>query len=194
MLAGFFRALSGVRRTQLEGLPEGPKVFYANHTSHLDFTVIWAAMPESVRLQVRPVAGRDYWIRNSLRRYVARSIFNALLIERKEVTRANNPVEAMSQALASGSSLIVFPEGTRGQGTVPKSFKPGLYHLHRKCPDVPMIPVYLQNLNRMMPKGTLLPIPLITHIAVGFPLQIGETSREEFLAAARKALVDLNPS
>jgi len=171
----------------------GPKVFYANHTSHLDFAVIWSALPSVERDRVRPVAGRDYWMKNRARRYVSSEIFKALLIERQHVTRKNNPMEAMAVALEAGSSLIVFPEGTRGTRSKPVDFKPGLFHLHRDCPEIPLIPVHLQNLNRMMPKGAFLPIPLITHITFGVPVPDLPETKEAFLDKTLTALTQLNP-
>ncbi|NDV63092.1 1-acyl-sn-glycerol-3-phosphate acyltransferase [Puniceicoccales bacterium CK1056] len=193
LIASFIRLVCGVRPLTGNSLPPGPKVFYANHTSHLDFTLIWAVLPQAERLITRPVAGKDYWIRNKVTRFVGCDIFNALLIERKHITRANNPIEQMHRVLESGLSLIVFPEGTRGTEPVPAAFRSGLYHLSMACPDIPMIPVYLENLNRMLPKGTILPIPLISRITVGSPLpfKADHGQRDEFLTEARQALIDL---
>ena len=192
-LAGCFRTLCGVQCIDASTLPKGPLIFYANHTSHMDFTVIWSVLPPKLRQTARPVAARDYWIRNSARRRVADKVFNALLIERKKITRENNPLLDMEKALQGGYSLIVFPEGTRGMSSVPGEFKPGLFHLHQACPEVPLIPVYLDNLNRMLPRGTFLPIPLITRITFGQPLEIHSAEREAFLAASREAILNLIP-
>ena len=193
MLSAMIRLVCGVRPLGREQFPKGPKVFFANHTSHLDFTLIWSVLPQAERLKTRPVAGKDYWIRNRVTRLVGCGIFHALLIERKHVTRANNPIEQMQRVLESGLSLIVFPEGTRGDQPVPSKFRSGLFHLSIACPDIPLIPVYLENLNRMLPKGTVLPIPLISRITVGSPLPFKAVhgQREEFLEKARQALIEL---
>jgi 1-acyl-sn-glycerol-3-phosphate acyltransferase len=118
-----------------------------------------------------------------------------VLIERVKVTVATNPLSLMCAALDAGDSLIVFPEGTRGDGLAVGEFKPGLYHLARARPAVPLVPVFLANLNRIMPKGTALPVPLIASVAAGAPLAAvaGET-KDNFLARARATLVALHPS
>lgn len=172
----------------------GPCVFYANHSSHLDFAVLWASLPHAWRQRTRPVAGRDYWEKTALHRFVASGIFRAVLIERKKVTVANNPLTAMCAALDTGDSLIVFPEGTRGDGLAVGEFKPGLHHLLRARPSVQFVPVFLANLNRIMPKGRALPVPLVATVTVGSPLAAvdGET-KEAFLTRARTALIALNP-
>lgn len=173
-------------------LPHPPFVIFANHSSHLDFAVIWSALPESLRERVRPVAGRDYWDRDPLRRWLAAEVFHAVLIERQNVSVANNPLEPMLAALAAGESLIVFPEGTRNPEGDIKPFKGGLYHIARSRPEIPLVPVLLDNLNRILPKGHVLAVPLIAHLAIGtaLTLQPGE-AKNDFLARARSALAAL---
>ncbi len=194
VIASAIRVICGVHPIGRDSYPVGPKVFYANHTSHMDFTLIWSVLPHKQRIVTRPVAARDYWIRNRVSRFVGCGVFNALLIERKHITRDNNPIRQMEAVLKQGQSLIVFPEGTRHESSIPDNFKPGLYHLSQACPDVPLIPVYLENLNRMLPKGTFIPIPLISRIKLGEPLPFsaGDLDRAEFLERARKALVQLS--
>jgi 1-acyl-sn-glycerol-3-phosphate acyltransferase len=164
-------------------------VIFANHSSHLDFATIWAALPSAVRPFVRPVAGRDYWEATAFRRWLAATVFHAVLIERKKVTVATNPMEPMLAALAGGASLIVFPEGTRGADGEIQPFKGGLYHLAHGRPATPFVPVLLNNLNRILPKGEIFPIPLIATLAVGTPLLInpGE-AKTDFLDRAKQAL------
>lgn len=192
--AAAIRVICGARPIHGEKLPPGPKVYYANHTSHMDFTLIWSVLPHHERLNTRPVAGRDYWVRNRMTRFLGCDVFNALLIERRHITRANNPVEKMREVLEGGTSLIVFPEGTRQTGMEPGRFKSGLFHIAEVCPQVPLIPIYLENLNRMMPKGKFFPIPLISRITFGEPLPFKALhgKRNEFLALARDALLELS--
>jgi 1-acyl-sn-glycerol-3-phosphate acyltransferase len=196
LLASFFRGLSGVRVLPAAALPPtGPCIFFANHASHLDFVVLWAALPENWRGRTRPTAGRDYWERGAVRRWLAADVFRAVLIERKHVTVANNPMTAMEAALDTGDSLIVFPEGSRGNGLTVGEFKPGLFHLARARPAVPLVPVHLANLNRIMPKGSKLPVPLIASVAAGAPLTLADgENKEAFLARAHAALVALHQS
>lgn len=194
VLAAVIRVVCGVRPIGRSSYPFGPKVFFANHTSHMDFTLVWSVLPQKQRLVTRPVAAKDYWIKNKVTRFIGCDVFNALLIERKHITRDNNPIRQMESVLKRGRSLIVFPEGTRHEGAVPADFKPGLYHLSEACPEVPLIPVYLENLNRMLPKGTFMPIPLISRITLGeqLPFNAVDLERAEFLERAREALIELS--
>lgn len=169
-----------------------PVVFYSNHTSNLDFPVIWAALPESIRLKLRPLAAEDYWSKTKLRRFLSLRIFNAILIARKAVNRENNPIEKMENALGEGSSLIIFPEGTRSLSGEVAEFKPGIHHLATNDSALAFIPVYLENLFRILPKGERFPLPLVAMIYIGEPIYLrsGE-GKEEFLRRAREALIEL---
>ncbi|MEM0966046.1 MAG: lysophospholipid acyltransferase family protein [Verrucomicrobiota bacterium] len=176
-------------------LPDGPLVFFSNHTSNLDFPVIWAGLPPTVRSRARPIAASDYWDRGRLRSYLARNVFKAILIERRAVTRDNNPMEAMQAALKEGGCLIVFPEGTRSRSGDLGSFKAGISHLAQLVPSVPFVPVYLENLFRILPKGERFPLPLVATLAFGEPLFFDEAeTKETFLTRATDALIELSDS
>jgi 1-acyl-sn-glycerol-3-phosphate acyltransferase len=190
-LCGFARGLTGARSRWTGVAPAATqRVYYANHGSHGDFVLVWASLPEDLRVRTRPVAGADYWTRTPLRRYVARRVLNAVLIDRDAATRTTDPVDAMAGALESGDSLIVFPEGTRNTTDEPLlPFKSGLYHLTQRCPDVELIPVWIENSRRVMPKGAIVPVPLLCTLTFGaaVPITIGEP-KDAFLARARDAL------
>jgi 1-acyl-sn-glycerol-3-phosphate acyltransferase len=186
------RLASGIRPISGATLPKPPFILFANHSSHLDFAVIWAALPSELRHRVRPVAGRDYWEKTAVRRWLAGHVFRAVLIERQKVTVATNPLEPMVAALDAGDSLIVFPEGTRSTTGLLQPFKGGIYHLAHARPAIPLVPVLLDNLNRVLPKGEILAVPLIASLSVGLPvaLESGE-SKATFLSRARDGLVTL---
>jgi 1-acyl-sn-glycerol-3-phosphate acyltransferase len=195
LLAGFIRIASGVRPISAAALPPPPVIMYANHSSHLDFATIWAALPPNHRRRVRPVAGRDYWEKNVLRRWLATRVFKAVLIERHKITVTTNPLEAMLAAVDAGDSLIVFPEGTRSFDGKLLEFKAGLYHLSHARPSVPLVPIHLDNLNRILPKGEFLAVPLIASLKVGPALTaVAGESKPEFLSRARQALASLHPA
>jgi len=167
----------------------GSKVYFANHSSHLDTLVLWAALPRELRERTRPVAARDYWGATGLRRWLAQSVFRAVLIERKEIRRETNPLEPMLAVLERGESLIVFPEGTRGDGERIGPFKGGLYHLARHRPDADLVPVHIDNLNRILPKGEFLPLPLLSCISFGPALRlVPDEPRDAFLRRAEDAV------
>lgn len=166
------------------------RIYYANHTSHFDTLVIVAALPAELRAETHPVAALDYWGASGLRRFIAVESLNAVLIDRSGQGSAD-PLEPAMALLARGHSLIIFPEGTRGGGTVGR-FRSGLFNLARRFPEAELVPVYLDNPSRVMPKGSFLIIPLICTARFGVPISLGASEqRGEFLARARAALVSL---
>lgn len=169
------------------------RIYFANHASHGDFVLIWAALPPLMRQRTRPVAGADYWLKSAVRRFIGYDVFNAVLIARDRLTQSENPITQMVQALDDGSSLILFPEGTRNLSDAPLlPFKGGLYHLARTRPNVSLVPTWIDNLNRVLPKGEVIPIPLICTVTFGPPLRIGEgETKKAFLDRAEAALLAL---
>jgi 1-acyl-sn-glycerol-3-phosphate acyltransferase len=171
---------------------ERPRLYYANHSSLFDFLVIWAALPASQRKITRAAAARDYWTKNPLRYFLAVKVFKATLIERRHPTQENNPLADMLEVLDANRSLIIFPEGTRGTGEGIGQFQSGIYHLCRERPQVEAVPVYLENLNRILPKGELLPLPLLCRVVFGEPLHLAPSeTRQAFLERARQAVLTL---
>ncbi len=168
------------------------RIYFANHTSHLDALLLWAVLPATVRWLTRPVAAHDYWTATRLRKFLASQIFNAVLIERKKVTASNNPVEKMVESLGERHSLILFPEGGRSISPEPGPFKAGLYHLAKHRPDVELVPVWIDNLNRVLPKGEFLPVPLLSGVTFGGPLRLREgEGKQDFLERIRLAVLCL---
>ena len=169
---------------------EKQRIYFANHSSHLDTILVWAAMPPELRRRVRPVAAADYWGKGRLQRRISLGVLNAVLIDRK--TRSSDPLAPLKEALAMGDSLILFPEGTRGTGELPSPFRPGLYHLAKAFPEVELVPVFLDNLRRALPKGSLLPVPLSCVARFGAPMRLeADETKPAFLERARAAVVAL---
>ncbi|MWV14794.1 1-acyl-sn-glycerol-3-phosphate acyltransferase [Pseudomonas sp. L-22-4S-12] len=190
------RLLTGARALWL-GCTAQPvqRLYYANHSSHGDFVLLWASLPDELRRSTRPVAGADYWQRDNLRRYVINEVFNGVLIDRERSSPESNPLQPMLDALDNGDSLILFPEGTRNLGDEPLlPFKSGLFHLAMARPQVELIPVWIANLNRVMPKGRALPLPLLCTLSFGAPLErLADEDKAAFLERARNALLALAP-
>ncbi|MCJ9668800.1 MULTISPECIES: lysophospholipid acyltransferase family protein [unclassified Neorhizobium] len=192
----FARAVTAVRAIwPEEGLPSRPCVYFANHSSHGDFVLVWAVLPPRLRHQARPVAGAEYWLKSPLNRFIGSDVFNAVLIERERDKRTEDPIAQMASAIDAGSSLILFPEGTRNQSEAPLlPFKSGIFHLVTARPDIDLVPVWINNLNRVMPKGEIVPIPLICTVTFGSALQFGPgETKDAFLERMRSALLALSP-
>ncbi len=196
LIVGVARLLTGVRAIWSGTQPRAEQTLYfANHTSHGDFVLLWATLPPDLRALTRPVAGQDYWLASKLRRFIGEEVFNALMIKRDGAADGSNPVQQMADALQAGDSLIMFPEGTRNIGDeVLLPLKSGLFHLARACPSVRLVPVWIENLKRVLPKGTLVPIPLACTVRYGTPIVLGEgEDKNAFIARARQAMLDLRP-
>lgn len=173
------------------------RIYYGNHSSHLDFVMIWSSLPPWLRQSARPVAGRDYWERGAVRQYLAGRVFRAVLIERgpagpDKAAASRAAIEHMALEMGDRHSLIVFPEGTRSLDGEVGPFKSGLYHLSQLRPDVELVPVYLENLNRILPKGESLPVPMMSRVTFGPAFSVsGRDDKTEFLVKAREALMQL---
>jgi 1-acyl-sn-glycerol-3-phosphate acyltransferase len=196
LFAAIAKFISGANARWIGCTPDvRQRVYFANHTSNLDALVIWASLPTPVRVLTRPVAARDYWTKSKLRLYLANKIFNAVLIERKRPTAHDNPLTDMLNALGDRHSLIIFPEGGRQTGAELAPFKGGLFHLAKDRPDVEFVPVLIENLNRILPKGEFLPVPLLGGISFGTPIKLeaGE-GKITFLERAQNAVKALQKS
>ncbi len=192
LLSFLARLFSGASVRWIDCQPDTcQRVYFANHTSHLDPVVIWSSLPKEVRRLTRPVAAKDYWVRGAVRRHIAKA-FNALLIDRKEIKVHQSPVDVMLRSIGDTHSLILFPEGGRNPEEGVGEFKSGLYYLAKKRPDLELVPVHIDNLNRVLPRGEVLPVPLLSCITFGPPmwLEAGEL-KAEFLDRARQAVLRL---
>lgn len=203
LLAAVARGISGVQ-VQWAGCEpdERQRIYFANHSSHLDFVVLWSALPSEIRAKTRPIAAKDYWEQTALRRYLANNVFHAVFLERVAPTKAKpseeshfvgrHLIEEMAEALGTENSLILFPEGTRGTGEKVGPFRSGLYHLASRRPDVELVPAYLENLNRILPKGEFLPVPMLSLLTFGEPLHIKpDEDKDAFLERAHEAVASL---
>lgn len=203
LLAAVARGITGIQVQWAGCQPnERQRIYFANHSSHLDFVVLWSALPSEIRATTRPIAAKDYWEETPLRRYLAQNVFKAVLVERGVTGKAKNHeephlasrslIEDLVAALGKTNSLILFPEGTRGTGEKVGPFRSGLYHLALHRPDVELVPAYLENLNRILPKGEVLPVPMLSLLTFGKPIQVEpDEDKESFLERARESVSSL---
>jgi 1-acyl-sn-glycerol-3-phosphate acyltransferase len=188
------RLLTGMHPRWLGCRPDDvQRIYFANHTSHMDAVLLFSALPDRIREKTRPVAASDYWNRGIARQYITHRIFRAVVIDRRCSEKAANPIEPMIAALDRGESLILFPEGTRGTGDEVQPFKCGIFHLTKARPHVELIPVWIDNSYRVMPKGAPVPLPLLCSAAFGEPIRmVPDEPKEIFLARLRRALLHLS--
>jgi 1-acyl-sn-glycerol-3-phosphate acyltransferase len=186
--------MTGVRPDWRGVTPEPrQRIYFANHASHGDFVLIWSVLPKEFRDRTRPVAGADYWREGRIKPFLGAKVFKAVLIERLAENRTEDPIAVMTAALDAGDSLIVFPEGTRNMTEEPLlPFKSGIYNLAKARPEIELVPTWIDNLSRVLPKGEFLPLPILCSVTFGAPLAMGEgEDRLVFLARARNALLNL---
>lgn len=190
-LIGIVRLLVGATPRWIGTTPTNTqRIYFANHSSHVDTIALWSALTPDLRARTRPVAAADYWGAGRFKRYVALKGLNAVLINRSRTDPSDNPLSPLFEALEQGDSLIIFPEGTRQAQPLPGNFKSGLFHLAERYPHVELIPVYLENLHRCMPKGTFFPVPIICTVRFGAPLEhIDNEDKQAFLSRARNAVI-----
>jgi 1-acyl-sn-glycerol-3-phosphate acyltransferase len=192
LLSWIARLITGAQGHWLGVPPKAEqRIYFANHQSHLDWVLIWAALPRELRATTRPIAARDYWTSGRFKHWITREVFNAVYVSRQR-TDDQDPLEPLIEALTNGDSLVIFPEGTRSNKGDPMPFKSGLYHLAEQFPGVPLVPCWIDNVQRVMPKGEVVPVPILCTATFGAPLHLapGEDKRA-FLERARTAVVSL---
>jgi 1-acyl-sn-glycerol-3-phosphate acyltransferase len=191
-LLGLIRVLTGSQARWYGCPPKAEqRIYFANHQSHADLVLIWAALPRDLRCITRPIAARDYWTKTPLRQWITTAVFNAIYVSRDR-SADQDPLEPLVDALASGDSIVLFPEGTRGHAEEPAPFKAGLYNLAQKFPHVVLVPAWINNVQRVMPKGEVVPVPILCSVTFGPPVRLepGE-ERRAFLDRVRNAVVAL---
>ncbi len=191
-LLGLIRVLTGAQARWWGCPPKAEqRIYFANHQSHADLVMIWAALPKELRHNTRAVAARDYWTKTPFKHWITRAVFNVIYVSR-ERNAQEDPLEPLIDALHAGDSLILFPEGTRGHMEEPQAFKAGLYNLALQFPQVELIPAWIANVQRVMPKGEVVPVPVLCSVTFGAPmhLQPGE-DRHDFLQRARQSVMAL---
>jgi 1-acyl-sn-glycerol-3-phosphate acyltransferase len=192
LLLGVIRLLTGAQ-ARWQGCPPKAeqRIYFANHQSHVDLLLLWAALPQELRSITRPIAAKDYWCRTPFKAWLTRAVFNAIYVDRQK-TGEQDPLEPLIEALEQGDSIILFPEGTRGNQEEPQKFKSGLYNLALKFPHVVLVPAWIHNVQRVMPKGEVVPVPILCSVTFGAPISLGaDEERSSFLTRARQAVLDL---
>jgi 1-acyl-sn-glycerol-3-phosphate acyltransferase len=191
-LLGLVRLLTGAQARWWGCPPKAEqRIYFANHQSHADLVMIWAALPEELRAITRPIAAKDYWTQTPFKQWITTAVFNAVYVER-ERKGDEDPLQPLADAVARGDSLILFPEGTRGNAEEPQPFKAGLYNLALRFPQVVLVPAWIANIQRVMPKGVVVPVPILCSVTFGAPIRLeaGE-ERRQFLDRARQAVIAL---
>lgn len=168
-------------------------IYVANHNSHLDTACILAALPIPALKNTHPVAAADYFGKNAVTTFLSEFFLNACLIKRSKDAVGVNPIEKMDDLLKEGKSLILFPEGSRGNPEELQEFKKGIAILLEKNPDVKFVPVFMHGLGKALPKGDGVLVPFVGSITFGRPrLKPDNASTEEIVEYVRRAILELS--
>jgi 1-acyl-sn-glycerol-3-phosphate acyltransferase len=160
----------GLRIIDQARLPRlGPAIICANHNSHLDTMVLMTIFPLRLLAKLRPVAAAEYFLRNPLLTWFALQMIGIIPLERNKSHRTD-PLAKCSEALERGEILIIYPEGSRGEPESLASFQSGIAHLAKRHPDVPIYPVFIYGLGKVLPKCETVLVPFFCDLAIGKPM------------------------
>lgn len=166
-------------------------ILIANHNSHMDTMAIMSAIPSRYIHKVHPIAARDFFGGSLFKKILMRYLVNATLIQRDRDDPENDPIDSMDKMLKKSRSLILFPEGSRGVPGVMTKFKKGLGYLIQRNPEIKVIPVYLDNVYKTLPRGKNLILPYNCSIKFGDPIQFKSMEMEDILLSSEKAMQNL---
>ena len=172
-----------------ENVPDEPVLFIGNHRSYFDILLTYSRCRRLTgyvaKKEMEKIPLLSTWMKN----------LYCLFLDRDNMREGLKTILQAIDYVKNGISICIFPEGTRRPQPLPSEFKSGLWRLMRDFPDVELIPVYIENLYRAMPKGVLIPVPTICSIRFGAPLEHSpDEPKEEFLTKARQAVIDLAQS
>ena len=128
-----------VGRENLAGLDRF--IMVANHNSHLDVFLLYVTLPVPLIPRTHPVAALDYFSKPAWLFKAMCFLFQPIWVDRMDKSRSI--IKEMQTRIDEGHSIIIFPEGTRGETGDIQDFQRGVGLTARKNPDVPIVPVYL---------------------------------------------------
>jgi len=193
LMRNFLRIIVGVKYFNVESLSKNNQfIIVSNHNSHLDTMAIMSVLNLAQLEKVHPVAAGDYFGKSALKAYITKLFTNALLIQRTKTVNSQNPIELMFECLDRGDSLILFPEGSRGEPQKMQQFKKGIGIVLQKYPNIPYIPVFMQGMGKILPKGESLLVPFDAYVVFGEPSYSNSNEIEEIVIEVEKNIVQLS--
>ncbi len=188
----FLRIIVGIRYHNKDVLKTVKQfIIVSNHNSHLDSLALMSSLSSSQIANTHPVAAGDYFGQSPMRAFFTRFFTNAILIPRTAIKGGQNPIRMMSASLNSGSSLILFPEGSRGEPEKMQEFKKGVGLILKMHPDIPFVPVFMKGMGRVLPKGERMFVPFDTYVCFGEPRFCKSTNVDEMVLEIEKSILDL---
>jgi 1-acyl-sn-glycerol-3-phosphate acyltransferase len=149
----------------------GPAIVAANHNSHLDVLALFSLLPPGAVRSARAVAASDYFGSRPLLRWFATRFLRTIFVERGSGRSIDEVLAPVVGALDRGEIVVLFPEGTRGEPERLGPLRRGIARLHELRPEVPIVPVFLRGLGRVLPRGSALFVPFVGGAEIGSPLE-----------------------
>jgi len=178
---GMVLLLLGLNIRRRELLPaNGPAIIIANHNSHLDTLVLISLFPLRKLRNIHPIAAADYFLKNRFLSWFSTCIIGIIPIMRGKASKSYDPLKPCCDALDRGDIIILFPEGTRGEPEQISQFKKGAAYLAERRPHIPIVPVFIRGLGKVLPKGDFVLVPFFCDIFVGGKFYF-QTDKQEFM-------------
>jgi 1-acyl-sn-glycerol-3-phosphate acyltransferase len=126
------------------------------------------------------VAAADYFLRTPFLAWFSLNVLGIIPIDRHKISKGEDPLREIKLALAKGETIILFPEGSRGEPEELAPLKGGVTHLLKEFPELPVIPIFCFGLGRALPRGEALLVPFFVDLFVGESLR-WTGSKSEFM-------------
>lgn len=193
LMRNFLRVIVGVKYINIEALKKHHQfIIVSNHNSHVDAMALMSALSSYQLIKTHPVAAGDYFGKSPFKAFITRLFTNALLIRRSKISNGENPIQMMNESLEKGDSLILFPEGSRGEPQKMQQFKKGIGLILQKHPNIAYIPVYMTGMGRILPKGERLLVPFDSYVVFGEPTYCKSVEVDEIVKEIEQTIVDLS--
>jgi long-chain acyl-CoA synthetase len=177
---------------------EGPVIFAANHQSHMDVPVILAALPPRIRARVAPAMAKEFFkahffpeghtwrerFTNSVNYYLAAFYFNAFPLPQREAG-ARQTLTYVGELTGGGWSVLIFPEGERSTTGTIKPFRGGIGMMASRL-DVPVVPVRLDGVDRVLHPKAKMATPRRVRVAFGTPMRLRGEEYAELAAEVER--------
>lgn len=196
-MRAFLKIIVGVKYRNKEVIKKVPQyILVSNHNSHLDSMALMSALPIKKLVKTHPVAAADYFAKSKIQFFLSRFFINAILIKRTRAEGEKSPIEIMSDFLKKGDSIILYPEGSRGEPEKMQEFKKGIGVLLKRNPTIPFIPIFMKGMGKVLPRGEKLLVPFDSYVYFGEPIIIQSSDVDEIIKEveiAIKKVADIIP-
>ena len=193
LMRTFLRIIAGVKYINKEAINKHPQfILVSNHNSHLDTMALMSVLKITQLKTTHPVAAGDYFGKSPFRAFITKLFTNALLIKRSKTSDGQNPIDLMSESLLNGDSLILFPEGSRGEPQKMQQFKKGIGIILNRHPQIPFIPVYMTGMGKILPKGEMLLVPFDSYVVFGKAQYCKSSEVEDIVHEIEGKIIELS--